>query len=1041
MKRLPTMACAIIALGVAHAAEVEWTVSDTTGRDDDVQTEGRCLYAYTPCATRTVVNGVEFERYNTSAADFLGDATLDVAFACVNNGATFLGDTASSWSGTAGYRQLLGSGWYKSVYSEHVNTLTLKGLVPGRRYLVQLWCCDVRNNTFKTHTIKVGDKVGTNGGSGGLYGSNFTGIFTADAMVQTITITYNNESKLNAFQVRSLDEAKIAWTVRPTAGEGDVRADGYPLYAYKAGDPMIVNGMYFAGAAGGTTGWGDDISLSVAAGNAANAFCWMSDAVPGGAYSYSEAYRTFVNAGFYKDHASPLRRLVTLKGLVPGNRYLVQLWVFDNRNADYRTRTVLVDNAAFLAHSDGTAYGHGYHATGLFTATGTEQTFSCTHRSLSSLGSIQEELGPIQVRCLNAPPPGRLFWCKSATALADGSVRTDGAPVFAYAGNAATVNGVNFKKFRDSSTPCGDNADWPSGDLHTTSAFFDSGNGELSANVPEDVQSLLKGGLYMGTSASKTMTLKHLVPGRRYLLQIWASDSRDGRDGWTMSIDGFGTVAYRMGNSPLGENAVATFTAAEETLDIVLANRAGEPHFNAIQLRELDGPDRVGVTFSKSSTDFATGSVRTDGTLVCAYAAQNTTVNGVGFTAFGRGTDAFGQDADWTANTVVYNQKAFANKTNPSTYSLDEVSDSVIAMLSGTYYANGDNISNTLTLKNLQPGRRYLFQIWACDTRTGRDGWSTSLPDYDTLCYQSETAHIGENAVMTFMAMSDTFKVEVVGRNGEPTFNAFQLRLLDDGAGYAWAGGAIGQWGTSGTNWTMGGVAQDAATLWDALSGPTNSASVCEAAAVLALDADVFAATVSGFGSLTIGSAGTDKTLTAAEVVAPTATVNAVWGGQVLRKTCSGTTMLAGACPFLEQVIVSRGTAAFATVPALPVDAFVYAPGILKLEAGAALDVRSITGDGMLKGPGRCVLSSGGTVAAPRGLAYADGFAWCVANGTALAFATASDANDFPILTGRPRPFQVSRQASRCLRLTMTDGRLYGTRNFQDGRSSKVVSY
>lgn len=1000
------MFAALFGAMCASAATIEWTVSDNTGNDSDVRTEGRCLYAYTPCSTRTIVNGVEFGRYEQATSDFLGDASLDVEFARVSQGNTFLGDAAASWTGSDGYRQLLGSGWYKSVYSQHSNTLTLNGLTPGRRYLVQFWCCDMRSNMAATRT-SVGTVEGKVGGSPvGTFGCNFTGTFTADGTTQDIVITYSNESKFNAFQVRAIDEAKISWTVHTTAGESDVRTDGYTLYAYKAKESHMANGVFFAGASGGATAWGDNISFSAAVGNGVNAFCWETNEVPAGAYSYSPAYRALVNAGFYKDYSAPFRRNVTLKGLVPGNRYLVQLWVFDNRTHLYASRTVLIDNSAFLAHSDGTDYGHGHYAVGTFTATGTEQTFSCIHRALTSLGAIQEELGPIQVRCLNAMAPGVSYWSKSNTSPSDASVKTDGTPVFAYAARETTVNGVHFRAFPSSSKPLEDHADWPSGDTLNRSAFFDSGNAELVAMVPESVQKLIGGCLYHASAnAPNALTLKNLVKGRRYMLQIWICDSRSGREGWKMVIDGPGDMYYKTTTSPLGENATLAFVASNATHSVMLTNNAGEPHFNAVQLREMDGSS-IGnglVSFEKQVTDPVTGSVCTDGALVCAYAGQAATVNGVSFSAFGTGTSAFGTDVDWTAKSVTYNRSAFASKTG-SAYDLTETPDSVIAMLGGSHYANASSVTNTLTLKNLVLGRRYLLQVWACDTRTGRVNWNNNFPEFGQLRYLADDAHVGENLTISFTATSDRYALDVVGMNGEPTFNAFQLRMLDEGVGYTWNGGAGGQWDCTGTNWISGGVEQDGVTLWDAVNGPTNYANIYAGTATLPVATNIHAASVVGTGSFAVGTPGTEWSLTVpGEVTAPSATVYAAWGTEVLRKTYPGTTTLAGACPALQQVVVSAGTAALAVQPASPVSAWVYSPGALAVGEGVTLRISSLVGDGTLKGPGRIAFPYGETTTMPTGFSYADGFAWCVTNGAVCAFASAADAAGCPIYVPDPR--------------------------------------
>lgn len=112
-----------------------------------------------------------------------------------------------------GVRNLVGGGIYRD--STERGSLTFRKLVPGRRYLIQLWSCDMRSaeRDYKMqydHAVRVGYFTGTAGGWA-------TYVFTATDETETIPAQGNHawfSWQLNAVQVRQLDDADgtVVWS-------------------------------------------------------------------------------------------------------------------------------------------------------------------------------------------------------------------------------------------------------------------------------------------------------------------------------------------------------------------------------------------------------------------------------------------------------------------------------------------------------------------------------------------------------------------------------------------------------------------------------------------------------------------------------------------------------------------------------------------------------------------------------------------------------------------------------------------------------------
>ena len=998
-KTVVFLSAVVTAIGV-RSADIEWTMSPNTTADSEIRNDGRCLYAYTASPTEVNVNGVQFGRFRYSTDSFAGDVTLDQQMSWLD---VWMTDREEDWTAAGGsteHLNLLKYGWYKNVPENRTRTFTLTGLVPGRRYLVQLWMCDARDQTKATKTLTLGGVTGNCYADG--FGCCFTGLFTADAATQAISLVYGSEGQLNAFQVRCLDEAHITWTGGYTSGESDIRTDGSPVYAYKPGDSLCIRGTEFTGvSSGNVSSFGADVFLSRNTGSLFRKFCATSESVPSGAYSYTPAYSNFVSTAHYANWTKVgevyyIRRDVTLKNLRAGFRYLVQLWTFDNRDASYSDRSVVVGNGVVVKHCDGTQYGHGGYAVGIFTAVSSEQVFSCYHRaSKESMVSGQETLGPIQVRCLDEEYEG---WTVGSTA-ADGSVDTRGVSVCAYAATATEVSGTRFQEYASDGYMFNEIALLTNGVVHAQvrnkSAFI------IDATVPvsQAVTNLLAGALYQDDGASsQEVVVRNLLPGRRYLVQAWFMDARKDRSG---NFAGKSFQYRDLGTAPLGQYVTGVFRAMSSTHSIPFATKNGQ--LNAIQVRQLDSPAASLISWSCAETESGESSVSTEGTQIYGYAPwAYSLANGVAF------SEGAGNATAWGDGDVVLSQPYGLRHDK---FAADEYEK---LFKYGWYHSStvsaGETPSWTITIGNLTPSHEYVVQLFVADLRNLGSGVRRMSIGGDVGRYGPNNdgkSPYGSVFTGRFTADAKTksFAVHYPDGIASAQLNAIQVREIGT-AGAVWTGPATGTWATDGANWTERGVDKTGTTLWNESEGVSRVAWIGQGVD-FGLGADVTAGGIFGSGAVTVGLPATEKRLSiASEVAAPTATVNAVWDSPVIAKTLPGTTVFAGKCPHLTSLVVSDGRVVLDGEVSHALKISVIAPGQLGFSAMRALPWSAFSGDGTLAGPGGIELPGGEEVALPAGLEYADGFAWGLKNDAVAVLPDGCDASRLVFRVDNPAAYK-----------------------------------
>ena len=168
-------------------------------------------------------------------------------------------------------------------------------------------------------------------------------------------------------------------------------------------------------------------------------------------------------------------------------------------------------------------------------------------------------------------------WTAAPLGATSASIATDGTLKYAYARGDYTVNGVAFA---DEGTDGIDNANCKVDITH------DASNTPPADTESGDYKSLLGAGWY-ASAADRTVTLRDLEAGKRYLVQIIASRS----DFTTQSAkapDGVTSIKFGGEGWEYGGSLIGKFTADATTVSFTVSY-AVNSWLNGIQVRELGG--------------------------------------------------------------------------------------------------------------------------------------------------------------------------------------------------------------------------------------------------------------------------------------------------------------------------------------------------------------------------------------------------------------------------------------------------------------------
>ena len=186
----------------------------------------------------------------------------------------------------------------------------------------------------------------------------------------------------------------------------------------------------------------------------------------------------------------------------------------------------------------------------------------------------------------------------------------------------------------------------------------------------------------------------------------------------------------------------------------------------------------LGWTAGPMASDGST--IRTDGTLVGAYAFNSVSVNGVSFSSCrsfpsGDGVVAFSPTISGTHNDYYGNHSLW---------------NDVGTMLHNGWYWNNSISSVTLTLSELTAGNNYLVQLVAHSCKSTELNMAVSVSgttpqpvgktDGEANAYKYGASVVG---VFTASSTTESFVITYSGSDGERPLNAIQVRDLGAGSG------------------------------------------------------------------------------------------------------------------------------------------------------------------------------------------------------------------------------------------------------------------
>ena len=175
------------------------------------------------------------------------------------------------------------------------------------------------------------------------------------------------------------------------------------------------------------------------------------------------------------------------------------------------------------------------------------------------------------------------------------------------------------------------------------------------------------------------------------------------------------------------------------------------------------------VTWTATPLTAGSTSIRTDGTLLYAYARGSYTANGVAFA----GSNGIVNNA----NCVVWEATGGAGNAVSSPPSDTETGD-YRNLLSNGWWANGKD--RKIALKNLESGKRYLVQMVAF--RSDYTTQSATAPDGTTVAKFAGTGwEYGGSLVCEFTAEATTEEF-TISYSGQALLNGIQVRELPSAA-------------------------------------------------------------------------------------------------------------------------------------------------------------------------------------------------------------------------------------------------------------------
>ncbi len=564
-----------------------WTGSPLPTDDSAVRTEGSLKCAYAVGNGSYTLNGVNFSCVNGS----IDNENISWPF----------GGTSPS-SGPAGvasgdYKNLLTHCWWVNAGEKEV---TLKGLTPGNKYLVQIFGYRNYSGYEKAHVWVKESFRDTNYmkilGDGWTCGGSLTGIFTASAATKTITLCGDNNWAVNGIQVRDLGQSGDApIVVRPSIGSVSANTNGTTATVFLSG---IVLGTDDAGndaisysvsyqldgadpeeALSGQSGSSAQFSIADLADG--DHTCIVTITTDKNKTSAAKSVSFTIGTppppviapsiGSASASVSGSNATITVSGIVMGT---------DNSGVEatsYDVSYVLNDAAAVPVLSGQTSASAQFSIADL-----ADGSYTCVVTITTDKGKTASKTASFTIDTSSqgggGGEPVEAGWTGSALGATSASIRTDGTLKYAYAGGNYTVNGVAFSA--------------SSGLINTADCVvWEATTGALpatptppSAVTDSDYKNLL-GHCWWASGKGRKIQLNNLESGKQYLVQIIAFNQTYTTQSAT-APDGTTTVKFGGTGWEYGSSLVGVFTASGTSEEFTIEYSVNACT-NAIQVREL----------------------------------------------------------------------------------------------------------------------------------------------------------------------------------------------------------------------------------------------------------------------------------------------------------------------------------------------------------------------------------------------------------------------------------------------------------------------
>lgn len=565
------------------------------------------------------------------------------------------------------------------------------------------------------------------------------------------------------------------WHASPLpTDDSAIRTDGTLKYAY-ASSACTVKGVTFAAAGNNNANISGDISWPYSQTSGASA-----------PSSISGAYHDLLNHCWWANQGD---KTVTLKNLTPGNTYLVQIFGYRNYNSDSKAHVWIKES--YWDPNFIKVYGDGWSCggvlTGTLTATEATKTFTITSDGNYGINGIQvRDLGESGVALVVQPSISSVSVTTNGTAatvfLSGIALGTDdaGDSASSYSvsyslNNAAAVTALSGQSAATASFDIANLADgeYTCAVTITTDANKTSASKSVSFRIgpppPEVVAPFIGSASVTTNGMTATIALSEITMGTDSQGAAAASYSvsyalNGGSAVAALANQSGATASFDIENLADGRyTCVVTITTDKnKTADTTVSFRIGEPP-----------PITVGWTVGPMSADAST--IRTDGDLLYAYAAQNGTVGGVSFV----------RDAPLGAAGMV--SASPAPTMGGGSWGTEGLSGDFGTMLQNGWNWTGDGteLSYTLTLAGLTPGKNYLVQLvmhrQSKNMLVSVNGSAqANLNGDDEEHYKYGASIVG---LFTASAATQDITVTYTERGGDRPLNAIQVRYLGEGGG------------------------------------------------------------------------------------------------------------------------------------------------------------------------------------------------------------------------------------------------------------------